>query len=262
MYITSAETPATTELKICASKLPRNIYLDTKKKIRSATSILQDLGDAKFAVESIGQHSLPEAIHAAQSAEAFGTKAVTYKHQNTTLFASLAERSFHHSKKTESIVLCSAPESIRGLQVRTNTERRQFQGSVLFAERCTQSTATSLRHVLDSVAQSWQPETAEEVWNLSVEECPEYFAEGILTHNCGFPETNRWDEVDSLAGAFNRIQERAVANPDSIIAMSSKSRIGDKYGQGMGGGFDMPSFFDGMNLRKTHPVINFARHRN
>ena len=79
---------------------------------------------------------------------------------------------------------------------------------------------------------------------------------------CGFPETNRWDEVDSLAGAFNRIQERAVANPDSIIAMSGKSRISDKYGQGMGGGLEMPSFFDGMKLRKTHAVINFVRHQN
>jgi hypothetical protein len=79
---------------------------------------------------------------------------------------------------------------------------------------------------------------------------------------CGFPETNRWDEVDSLAGAFNRIQERAVANPDSIITMSGKSRVGDKYGQGMGGGLDMPSFFDSVNARRQHAVINFARHPN
>jgi predicted phage terminase large subunit-like protein len=84
----------------------------------------------------------------------------------------------------------------------------------------------------------------------------------ILAMYCGFPETKRWDEIDSLAGAFNRIQERAVANPDSIIAMSGKSRISDKYGQGMGGSLDVPGFFDGMKLRRTHATINFVRHQN
>jgi len=79
---------------------------------------------------------------------------------------------------------------------------------------------------------------------------------------CGFPETKRMDEVDSLSGAYNRARERIVANPESIITMSGKSRISDKYGQGMGGGLALPGFFDGASVRRTHAVINFVRHQN
>ena len=79
---------------------------------------------------------------------------------------------------------------------------------------------------------------------------------------CGFPETKRMDEVDSLSGAYNRARERIVANPESIITMSGKSRISDKSGQGMGGSLDVPGFFDSMKLRRTHAVINFVRHQN
>jgi predicted phage terminase large subunit-like protein len=74
----------------------------------------------------------------------------------------------------------------------------------------------------------------------------------------GFPETKRMDEVDSLSGAFNRIQERAVADPGSIGMVGGKSRVADKYG--MGSGLTMPSFFDTASCRRGHPVINFVRH--
>jgi hypothetical protein len=70
------------------------------------------------------------------------------------------------------------------------------------------------------------------------------------------------DEVDSFAGAYNRARERLVADPGAIVAMSGKSRVSDKYGQGMGGSLDVPGFFDSMNLRKSHAVINFVRHQN
>jgi len=77
---------------------------------------------------------------------------------------------------------------------------------------------------------------------------------------CGFPETKRMDEVDSLSGAFNRIQERSVSNPGDIITMGGKSRVADKYGPGMGSGMDMPSFFDSSTSRRGHSAINFVSH--
>lgn len=78
----------------------------------------------------------------------------------------------------------------------------------------------------------------------------------ILACYCGFPETRRMDEVDSLSGSFNRIQERAVSDPGAIVTVSGKSRITDKYGTGMG----LPSFFDTGSVRRIHRAINFVSH--
>jgi len=41
-----------------------------------------------------------------------------------------------------------------------------------------------------------------DVYNLEVEGAHEYFANGILTHNCSFPRGQYKDQVDSASGAF------------------------------------------------------------
>jgi len=43
------------------------------------------------------------------------------------------------------------------------------------------------------------------VWNLQVEEQHEYFANGILTHNCMFPEFKYCDQVDAVSAAVNKL---------------------------------------------------------
>lgn len=61
--------------------------------------------------------------------------------------------------------------------------------------------------VADSVASS--PVTLRErqpVYNLLVEDCHEYFANGILVHNCAFgTETAHDDQVDAFSGAFEAL---------------------------------------------------------
>lgn len=43
------------------------------------------------------------------------------------------------------------------------------------------------------------------VWNLQVEDQHEYFANGILTHNCMFPEFKYCDQVDAVSAAVNKL---------------------------------------------------------
>lgn len=76
----------------------------------------------------------------------------------------------------------------------------------------------------------------------------------------GFPETKRMDEVDSLSGAFNRIQERSVANPGDILTVSGQSRSAMKYGPGMGAGCNTPTFLEGGAMPRIHRALNFSRH--
>jgi len=71
----------------------------------------------------------------------------------------------------------------------------------------------------------------------------------------GFPESNRMDEVDSLSGAFNRIQERSVADPSDIELISGKSTVASKYGLGL----DAPAFLHSSRNR-IHACLNFSRH--
>jgi hypothetical protein len=41
------------------------------------------------------------------------------------------------------------------------------------------------------------------VYNLEVIGTPEYFANGVLVHNCSFPAVKHEDQVDASAYAFN-----------------------------------------------------------
>lgn len=43
------------------------------------------------------------------------------------------------------------------------------------------------------------------VYNLEVEDCHEYVANGVLVHNCTFPAGKHDDIVDACSGAFNRL---------------------------------------------------------
>jgi predicted phage terminase large subunit-like protein len=43
------------------------------------------------------------------------------------------------------------------------------------------------------------------VWNLEVENQHEYFANGILTHNCMFPEFKYCDQVDAVSAGCNKL---------------------------------------------------------
>jgi hypothetical protein len=54
------------------------------------------------------------------------------------------------------------------------------------------------------------------VWNLEVEEVHEYFANGILSHNCMFPEFKYCDQVDSISAGMNKLSALAVG--DSVTA--------------------------------------------
>lgn len=54
------------------------------------------------------------------------------------------------------------------------------------------------------------------VWNLEVEEVHEYFANGILSHNCMFPEFKYCDQVDSISAGMNKLSAFAVG--DSVTA--------------------------------------------
>jgi phage terminase large subunit-like protein len=54
------------------------------------------------------------------------------------------------------------------------------------------------------------------VWNMEVEEQNEYFANGILTHNCMFPEYKFCDQVDAISAGMNKLS--AFAAGDSMTA--------------------------------------------
>jgi phage terminase large subunit-like protein len=54
------------------------------------------------------------------------------------------------------------------------------------------------------------------VWNMEVEEQNEYFANGILTHNCMFPEYKFCDQVDAISAGMNKLS--AFAASDSMTA--------------------------------------------
>jgi hypothetical protein len=43
------------------------------------------------------------------------------------------------------------------------------------------------------------------VFNLEVEGAHEFVANGILVHNCAFPQSGDDDQVDAAAGAFNKL---------------------------------------------------------
>lgn len=54
------------------------------------------------------------------------------------------------------------------------------------------------------------------VWNMEVEEVHEYFGNGILTHNCMFPEYKYCDQVDAVSAGMNKLA--AFASGDSVAA--------------------------------------------
>lgn len=70
-----------------------------------------------------------------------------------------------------------------------------------------------LPEIVQLVAFTGQVKT---VWNMEVEEQNEYFANGILTHNCMFPEYKFCDQVDSVSAGMNKLS--AFASGDSMAA--------------------------------------------
>lgn len=53
---------------------------------------------------------------------------------------------------------------------------------------------------------------SKEVWNLEVEDQHEYLANGILVHNCMFPEFKYSDQVDASSGAFNKLSANSTGD--------------------------------------------------
>jgi hypothetical protein len=51
---------------------------------------------------------------------------------------------------------------------------------------------------------------------MEIEEQNEYFANGILTHNCMFPEYKFCDQVDAISAGMNKLS--AFAAGDSMTA--------------------------------------------
>lgn len=52
----------------------------------------------------------------------------------------------------------------------------------------------------------------QDVYNLKVEGCEEYFANGILVHNCAFNAAAHDDQVDASGGGYNAL----FADPEFV----------------------------------------------
>ncbi len=68
--------------------------------------------------------------------------------------------------------------------------RTMLGGGKSFANTADKHLQPSLGDFAVNVASTWQPEGAQNVWCLTVEGSPEYFANGILVHNCD--ELAKW----------------------------------------------------------------------
>jgi hypothetical protein len=85
--------------------------------------------------------------------------------------------------------------------------------------------------VRDVAVASWYGDRVEPVWNLEVEGDHEYFADGILTHNCAFPEYQNDDQVDASSGAFNKVSGLTMFADGAVYRTELAARdLEGKYG--------------------------------
>lgn len=80
-----------------------------------------------------------------------------------------------------------------------------------------------LQEIVQLVAFTGQ---VKDVWNLEVEDVHEYFANGILTHNCMFPEYGFCDQVDAVSAGMNKLA--SFASGDSVAASRYTVPIEDR----------------------------------
>ncbi len=75
-----------------------------------------------------------------------------------------------------------------------------------------------------------------DVFNLEVKDCHEYFANGILVHNCSIPHGDFWDQVDATSAGFNNLSKTSWFAP-AIGARAGGSSDERGPSQSQGGGW-------------------------